>query len=120
MDTVSPAVMHDLQARLQQQRRKLTATLRERLHRNYDQQHMALFSSDDAGAGAADGTRFSDIDIALLNHELGALRAVEDALARMHEGRYGICTCCGGELDAARLRAQPDAPTCPDCQAHPA
>jgi len=43
------------------------------------------------------------------------LEKVEDALKRMAEGRYGMCTSCGNQIPFARLRARPYAPTCVTC-----
>ena len=44
------------------------------------------------------------------------LAEVEDALARMDAGTYGICQRCGVRIDSARLRAMPTALCCLDCQ----
>lgn len=43
------------------------------------------------------------------------LYEVERALARIDEGRYGVCRRCGGEIDAARLKAIPYARYCLRC-----
>lgn len=44
------------------------------------------------------------------------LRAVEEALARIREGTFGQCECCGGLISLARLRAIPWARHCVACQ----
>jgi RNA polymerase-binding transcription factor len=44
------------------------------------------------------------------------LKAVEDALARLATGDYGVCAQCGEELSIARLRAVPLAMYCVECQ----
>ena len=41
---------------------------------------------------------------------------VEQALARLADGKYGICVDCGKEIPAARLEAQPEAIRCVDDQ----
>jgi RNA polymerase-binding transcription factor DksA len=41
---------------------------------------------------------------------------VELALARLTEGKYGICVDCGEEIPAARLDAQPEAIRCVEDQ----
>ena len=38
------------------------------------------------------------------------------ALERIDDGRYGTCDICGGEIEAPRLRALPEAVTCLSCQ----
>lgn len=53
--------------------------------------------------------------------ELSAARArqavddIDDALARMDDGSYGICASCGTAIPAARLEALPYARTCVAC-----
>jgi DnaK suppressor protein len=55
----------------------------------------------------------------LLVHLLDQNREqVERALERLREGRYGICEGCGRRIPEARLRYQPAATRCVECQAH--
>lgn len=42
---------------------------------------------------------------------------VEEALARLKAGQYGLCAGCGQEIPAARLEAQPFAVRCVACKA---
>lgn len=42
------------------------------------------------------------------------LRSVEDALARIDEGSYGVCEVCGDSISAARLEALPFTTVCID------
>jgi DnaK suppressor protein len=41
---------------------------------------------------------------------------IEVALARIADGSYGVCIDCGGEIDRARLKADPTVKRCPPCQ----
>jgi DnaK suppressor protein len=43
---------------------------------------------------------------------------VERALERLREGAYGICEGCGRAIPEARLKYQPAATRCVECQAH--
>ena len=43
-------------------------------------------------------------------------RQVEAALDRIEAGEYGECQSCGEEIGPRRLKAQPEAPLCLDCQ----
>ncbi|MFQ5463511.1 MAG: TraR/DksA family transcriptional regulator [Phycisphaerae bacterium] len=45
-------------------------------------------------------------------------RAAEavDALRRIHDGTYGVCTDCCKKIPAARLRVKPEATRCVPCQ----
>src|SRR5258708_3905198 len=44
------------------------------------------------------------------------LAEVERALERVREGAYGICEACGHRIPAARLKFQPSATRCVECQ----
>ena len=43
---------------------------------------------------------------------------VERALERVREGAYGVCESCGHRIPAARLKFQPAATRCVECQSH--
>jgi RNA polymerase-binding transcription factor DksA len=43
------------------------------------------------------------------------LDAIEQALRRIDEGRYGICQACGGPMGMQRIRAIPEARFCVSC-----
>ncbi len=43
------------------------------------------------------------------------LKNVKDALKRIEDGTYGKCAKCGGEIDSARLAANPAASLCTHC-----
>jgi len=57
-----------------------------------------------------------DVRLAEIERDLEEVRDIEAALARMHGGRYGICTDCGAPVPYARLWAYPSAKRCEPCQ----
>jgi DnaK suppressor protein len=56
------------------------------------------------------------LDVAEVSRDVGELRDVESALARMAEGTYGECVDCGNDIPYARLAANPSASRCIACQ----
>lgn len=40
---------------------------------------------------------------------------IHDALVRLDEGTYGVCTKCGADIPYGRLLAMPEAATCASC-----
>lgn len=43
------------------------------------------------------------------------IRSIDEALARITAGAYGVCTHCHRPIEAARLAARPEAVTCIRC-----
>ena len=57
-----------------------------------------------------------DIEFALIQMKAETLNKINEALARLDEGRYGHCYECGDEIAEARLHALPFAVRCKDCE----
>jgi DnaK suppressor protein len=72
------------------------------------------FDDDPADAGSASFERETAQSLSL--HARGLLAQIEDALRRMDEGTYGICTGCGRRIDFERLEALPYAVQCAECR----
>lgn len=53
---------------------------------------------------------------ALGSQDLKRLRAIEAALSRINQGRYGACMKCGKKIPTERLTAIPYAVLCIECQ----
>ena len=59
----------------------------------------------------------ADLDNADLTRDLNELRAIDAALIRMGNGKsYGRCADCGLEIPFERLKAEPAALRCIECQ----
>lgn len=58
----------------------------------------------------------ADMRLSTLDREVGELRDVEAALARIADGVYGKCTDCGDAIGRERLDAYPTAKRCLRCQ----
>lgn len=57
-----------------------------------------------------------DVNLAEVDRDVGELRAIDDALLRINDGRYGVCERCDAPISAARLNAEPTAIRCIRCQ----
>jgi len=57
-----------------------------------------------------------DVQAAEVTRDVGEVRDIEAAEARIAAGRYGLCTDCGAEIGFARLQAFPTAKRCIGCQ----
>jgi DnaK suppressor protein len=67
-------------------------------------------------AAAASQVFAQQRDLALRDHNVLQIAAVDAALGRLDAGTYGICTTCGRPITAERLEALPAAAHCIDCQ----
>ena len=76
-----------------------------------ESQHEVKTHADEAEAERADDVRFAEIEL-----DRTRLEEIDRALARVADGRYGICEDCGAEIPRARLFAQPTAIRCAACQ----
>lgn len=52
----------------------------------------------------------------LANDQKQRLAQIEQALARIESGKYGICDVCGQPIAPARMEAMPHATLCIECQ----
>jgi DnaK suppressor protein len=57
-----------------------------------------------------------DIELALIQMKAETLQRINEALARLEEGKYGYCFECGEDIAEQRLRALPFAVRCKDCE----
>ncbi len=57
-----------------------------------------------------------EISIQLQQTDAKLLRAIEDALARVESGSYGVCVDCEEEISSARLKAVPWTKVCIGCK----
>jgi DnaK suppressor protein len=58
----------------------------------------------------------TEVDMALMQMKSETLSKIDQAIARLEDGTYGVCQECDGEISAARLKALPFAPLCRTCQ----
>ena len=60
--------------------------------------------------------RDREINFILSDRERAKIKEIDDALARLADGSYGICASCGLEIGEERLDALPFTRVCRDCQ----
>jgi DnaK suppressor protein len=57
-----------------------------------------------------------EVDFALMQMKSETLARIDEAMQRLDDSTYGLCTECAGEIAEARLKALPFAALCRDCQ----
>jgi len=58
----------------------------------------------------------ADVQVRLRQTDSRLLRAVDEALARIERGTFGVCSACGQPISTARLDAVPWTRLCRDCK----
>jgi len=71
----------------------------------------------DGFADAAASTAERSEVLGIVNNLTKLLRDVDEALARVDEGTYGLCKSCGKEIGADRMEFRPTSRYCVDCKA---
>lgn len=75
----------------------------------------AAGSTPDAGDQSL-ADLLADLGEAETSRDVQELRALDAAHRRLADGSYGVCIDCGGDVGLERLRAEPAAPRCIECQ----
>jgi DnaK suppressor protein len=108
--------LDELHERLLERRVTLEGEIREDARRLREQSTPEIAGSapDQGDLSLAD--LIADLDNAELTRDMQELREVEAALRRIDDQTYGACADCGRDIVLERLRAQPAATRCIDCQ----
>lgn len=57
-----------------------------------------------------------DLNYSEIERDADELRRIEGSLRRLSDGTYGTCIDCGKDISVARLKAEPTAARCIECQ----
>lgn len=115
------ATLNDKQiTQFRQQLKERFFSLREEVRQELiksDSEHYADMASevhDIADESVADF--LVDLNLANIDRHINEIRAVDAALIRLAEGRYGTCADCGVEIPEQRLKGTPTTSRCLECQ----
>lgn len=109
---MSNADLHAVRQLLAERARQLEAEIAAKRAAAVERTGDVSDTKDEAQAGSTGA-----LDGAEIERDLNELREIDAARRRIDAGRYGRCTDCDAEIDAARLLAQPTAVRCLACQA---
>ncbi len=100
--------------------RQRLSTQRDEILAMYEHDVKAGQEASDEGSDdivdRANNAYSRELLFSLSDGERHTLLRIEEALARIESGAYGICTNCSNEIRAGRLKAMPWARYCIDCQ----
>lgn len=113
---LTPKQAEEMRALIEKQRRDITAELQDDVEKAREQQYRDLAGPAPDAGDASIADLMSDMEHAEVSRDVRELRAIEQARARMEDGSYGTCIQCGEEIAFERLKANPAALRCVDCQ----
>jgi DnaK suppressor protein len=106
-----------IEARLRDRYLALWAEVGRELDKHEGEQHEDLVQGAGDAEDDATANLVVDLNLSEIDRDVEELRAVQDAIARLRRGEYGVCQSCGIDIPAARLEAIPEAAFCVECQA---
>ena len=115
-EIASDAHLEELQAALKRREQELRGMIAE----GHERATVELISDLEGVVGDPADQAFAKtragVETELVDRHLRELRGIETARERINAGTFGICPDCGSAIAAARLRANPAALRCTECQ----
>lgn len=108
--------LDEFKKRLERRRAEVVDELRAAMLASENEHYIQLAGTVHDLGEAAVADQLSDLANSLMERQLRELQSVDRALQRIADGRYGICTGCGGAIELERLRADPAVERCIACQ----
>jgi DnaK suppressor protein len=98
---------------LREMRGQLLRSVQEDLQEGREQTKDEGMDTYDLASDARD----REISLILTDRDRDKLQAIDDALARIDDGTYGVCESCESDIAEGRLEALPFTRLCINCQA---
>jgi DnaK suppressor protein len=106
----------DLRARMIARSRLLEGEIAAKLRDSTEDMDMLGRVGDNADLAWVETE--SGLDLSEAQRDIEEWRGLRDALRRIEQGSYGVCTDCGADVPVERLHSQPLALRCIGCQSH--
>ena len=107
------AFLKKMREKLLEMRAQLLRSVQSDLHEGREQTKDEGMDTYDIASDARD----REISLILNDRDRDKALAIDDALARIDEGSYGVCDSCESDIAEARLEALPFTRLCINCQA---
>jgi len=116
MNGLAKQELDRLAAGMKTRKRLLMDEIRQGLARAGDERYARLLGEVHDRGDESVADLLSDLQAAEVTRDVGEVRDIEGAQARIAAGRYGRCIDCEAEIGYPRLQAFPTAKRCIGCQ----
>ena len=116
-EELTPEQVRELEQQLRDRREYLRGEIRDELQRMENEHYSDLAGNVHDSGDESVADMLSDLQYGIVDRQVEEMRAIEAALQRIREGRYGHCQVCDEPIEVARLKAQPTATRCLEHQA---
>lgn len=108
MPSYGPDILERLQQRL--------ATLLQEIAQAKDSAAVVVLDQSSQGRlSRMDAMQQQEMALNHLSRMQTEQRKLEAAIARFHDGSYGVCCKCGDDIEPERIKYDPAAPFCAEC-----
>lgn len=113
---LSDAQINELKLALKSRYRDLREEIRQELLSSDNEQYIDLAGQVHDMEEESVADLLVDLNLAIIDRHIRELQAIDAALLRIANNEYGICIECEGEIGYPRLKVNPAALRCHDCQ----
>jgi DnaK suppressor protein len=104
--------VNSIRKKLMKQREELLSEAEQTINSKLGAEKQSFPDPTDQAAAELD----NNFMLKLRGREQKLLKKIDEAIARIDEGSYGICESCGGQIGLKRLEARPVTTLCIECK----
>ncbi len=101
-----------IRRKLMKQREELLSEAEQTINNKIGSEKQSFPDPTDQAAAELD----SNFQLRLRGREQKLLKKIDEAIARIDDGSYGVCEICGNSIGIKRLEARPVTTLCIDCK----
>lgn len=101
-----------IRKKLMKQREELLSEAEETINTKIGSEKLSFPDPTDQAAAELD----SNFQLRLRSREQKLLKKIDEAIARIDDGSYGVCETCGNPIGIKRLEARPVTTLCIECK----
>lgn len=109
---VTESKLQSIRKQLLKQRQELLSEAEQTLNSKISTEKESFPDPTDQAVAELD----NNFLLKLRGREQKLLKKIDEAIARIDNGNYGVCESCGGEINVKRLEARPVTTLCIECK----